>query len=205
METKALYSISCGLYLVATRSDGRDNACITNTAMQVTAGSSPELVISIAKANLTHDMLLQSGVLQLSAISEAASFPLFERFGYRSGRDGDKFSGFDGAYRDPTSACMALNAELASATFSCRVTDTMDFPTHTLFRVTVTDGYVLSDTPPCTYGYYQANIKPKPAEKKNDQPIWRCTVCGYEYVGEELPADYICPLCKHPASDFERV
>ncbi len=205
MDVKAFYKISCGLYLVATRANGRDNACITNTAMQVTAGNSPELVISLSKANLTHDMILESRVLQLSAISENASFPLFERFGYRSGKDTDKFSGFDGAYRDPTSGCMALNAELASATFSCRVTDTMDFPTHTLFRITVTDAYALSEASPCTYGYYQANIKPKPADQKSGKPIWRCTVCGYEYEGEELPPDYICPLCKHPASDFERV
>ena len=205
MEAKALYRISCGLYLVATKAGGRDNACITNTAMQVTAGESPELVISVAKANLTHDMLLESKVLQLSAISESAPFALFERFGFHSGRDTDKFNGFDGAYRDPTSGCMALNADLASATLSCRVTDTMDFPTHTLFRVTVTEAYVLSDVPPCTYAYYQASIKPRPAEKKSEKPIWRCTVCGYEYEGEELPPDYICPLCKHPASDFERV
>ncbi len=205
MEQQALYRLSCGLYLVATKNDGRDNACITNTAMQITSGDSPELVISLSKANLTHDMVLASGVFQLSAISEAAPFSLFERFGYHSGRDTDKFAGFDGAYRDPVSGCMSLNAELASATLACRVTETMDFPTHTLFRATVTEAYVLSDNAPCTYAHYQASIKPKPAAKTSDKPLWRCTVCGYEYEGEELPADYICPLCKHPASDFEKV
>lgn len=205
MEQQAMYKLTYGLYLVSTKDGGRDNGCITNTAMQITATEKPEIVISISKANLTHDMVLKSRVFQLSAISEAATFSLFERFGYHSGRDTDKFAGFDGAYRDPASGCMALNADLASATFACRVTETMDFPTHTLFRATVDEAYVLSDNVPCTYAYYQASIKPRPAAKTSDKPLWRCTVCGYEYEGEELPPDYICPICKHPASDFERV
>ena len=205
MELQALYHLSCGLYLLATKGGDRDNACITNTAMQVTPVSPIEIVITVSKTNLTHDMLLESRVFQLSAISEAAGFPVFERFGYRSGRDGDKFDGFEGAFRHPVSGCMALTADLASATFACRVSETMDFPTHTLLRATVEDASVLSDDAPCTYAYYQASIKPVPGEKKSEKTVWRCKVCGYEYEGEQLPPDFICPLCKHPASDFERI
>ena len=99
----------------------------------------------------------------------------------------------------------ALNNRFSNAVFACRVKGETDFSTHTLFIAEVTDSVLLSDKSTCTYDYYQKNVKPKPQPQTAGKTVWRCKICGYEYVGETLPADFICPLCKHPASDFEKV
>ena len=205
MDKKSMYKISYGLFVVTAELDGKDNGCITNTLAQVT--SEPNRVsLTVNKTNYTHDMILSSGKFTASIISQKADFELFRHFGFQSGRDVDKFASFADTKRlaDGT-LCITRGT---NAYISGKVIQTVDLGTHTMFIADVTDMEVLSDAPSATYAYYLENIKVKPQEvgKTDDgQTIWRCTICGYEYVGEEIPADFICPLCKHPASDFEKI
>lgn len=199
---KAMYALSYGLFVLTARRGEKDNGCIINTAMQVTTDPN-RVIITVNKTNYTHDMVLETGRFTLSVLSEQAAFSTFQRFGFQSGRDVDKFAGFeDHAVRGDNGILRVTLG--ASAWLSCRVVSTLDLGTHTLFLADVEDGDVLSADPSVTYTYYQANIKPRPqaappAEKKR----WMCTVCGYVYEGDFLPDDFICPWCKHPASDFE--
>jgi flavin reductase (DIM6/NTAB) family NADH-FMN oxidoreductase RutF len=199
---KAMFALSYGLFVLTARQGEKDNGCIINTAMQVTA-SPNRITIAVNKSNYTHDMVLATGKFTLSVLSEAAEFSIFQRFGFQSGRDVDKFDGFlEHTARGENGILRVTQG--TSAWLSCQVVSTLDLGTHTLFLADVVDGDVLSQVPSTTYTYYQANIKPKPqAAPPSDKKRWVCTVCGYVYEGEELPADFICPLCKHPASDFE--
>ena len=199
-----MYKLSYGLF-VLTAKDEKDNGCITNTAIQVT--SEPNRIsLAVNKSNYTHDMIIKTGIFTVSIISEDADFELFKHFGFQSGRDVDKFEGFADCKR-LENGTLAITKGVNG--YICgKVINTVDLGTHTLFIADVTDMEVLSDTPSATYTYYQSNIKPKPqaasAEEKG-KTVWRCKICGYEYEGEELPADFVCPVCKHPASDFEKV
>ena len=205
MNKKAMYSLTYGLFVLTASENGKDNGCIINTAGQVT--SEPNRIsIAVNKSNYTHDMVMRTGKFTVSILSEAAQFDLFKHFGFQSGRDVNKFEGFTdwtkGANGIPY-VTVGTNAYI-----SAQVQQTIDLGSHTLFIAEVTDMEVLSDVPSATYAYYQSNIKPKPeavGKTAGGETIWRCRICGYEYVGEELPEDFICPLCKHPASDFEKV
>ena len=207
MNNKAIYKLTYGLFVLSAFTKGKHNGCIINTAAQVT--SSPNRIsIAVNKANLTHDMIAETGLFNISVISEDATFKSFERFGFQSGRDVDKFEGMVGFQK----AANGINyvTKGTNAYISAKVETTVDLGTHTMFIAEVTDMEVLSDVPSVTYNYYQENIKPKPqakpvAEEEKGKTVWRCTVCGYEYEGEEIPEDFICPWCKHPASDFEKV
>ena len=205
MDPTALFKISYGLFVVTACQDGRDNGCITNTLCQVT--STPNRVtLAVNKTNLTHDMIMNTGLFTASIISEAADFELFKRFGFVSGRDKDKFAGFADCRRADNGSMIVTAG--TNAYVSAKVCAALDVGTHTLFVADVTDVDKLSDVPSATYDYYQKNIKPKPeavGKTPSGETIWRCKICGYEYVGEELPEDFICPICKHPASDFEKV
>ena len=205
MDKKAMYKISYGLFVITANRDGRDNGCITNTVVQVT--SEPNRIsVTVNKENYTHDMIRDTGVFTASVISEAASFDLFKHFGFQSGKDTDKFADFTGCRRAENGTMIVT--EGTNAFLSGKVVQMVDLGTHTMFIADVTDMEVLADTASATYAYYQANIKPKPqavGQTETGQTIWRCLICGYEYVGEELPEDFICPICKHPASDFEKV
>ncbi len=205
MNTKAMYKLSYGLFVITSVRGDKDNGCITNTAMQVT--SEPNRIsVTINKGNFTHDMVKESGKFTVSIISEAASFDLFKRFGFQSGRDVNKFDGFSACKRADNGTMVITDG--TNAYISASVVNTVDLGTHTMFIADVTDMEVLSDTPSATYNYYQTNIKPKPEDtgkRVDGKTVWRCKICGYEYVGEELPEDFICPICKHPASDFEKV
>lgn len=200
-----MYNIPYGLYVVTANADGRDNGCISNTLQQVT--STPNQVsVCLNKSNLTTEMILKTGVFTASIISEKADFSLFKRFGFQSGRDVDKFKDFT-ACRRVANGTMAIT-EGTNAFISVKVSQTIDLGTHIMFIGEVTEMATLSDVPSATYSYYQEYIKPKPeAVGKTDdgKTVWRCRICGYEYVGEELPEDFICPICKHPASDFEKI
>lgn len=205
MDKKAMYQLTYGLFVLTANENGRDNGCIINTAIQVTSDPN-RISIAVNKANLTHDMIMNTKKFSVSVISEAADFALFQRFGFQSGRDVDKFAGFSDFERGHNGTCYVTKG--TNAFISGWVQETVDLGSHTLFIAGVTDMEVLSKVPSATYAYYQNNIKPKPqpvGKTQEGKTIWRCTVCGYEYVGEELPEDFICPLCKHPASDFEKV
>lgn len=205
MNNKAIYKLTYGLFVLSAFAKEKHNGCIINTAAQVT--SSPNRIsIAVNKANFTHDMIVESGLFNISIISEEAKFSLFERFGFQSGRDVDKFDGMTEIEKAANGIYYVTAG--TNAYLSAKVEKTVDLGTHTLFIAEVTDMDVLSEVPSATYNFYQENIKPKlKAETKeiNGKTIWRCTVCGYEYEGEELPEDFICPWCKHPASDFEKI
>lgn len=205
MDKKAIYNLTYGLFILSVNQDGRDNGCIINTATQVT--SEPNRIsIAVNKANYTHKLLSDTGVFNISVISEAADFELFKRFGFQSGETANKFEGF-ADYKKGTNG-VAYITKGTNAYISAQVTASHDLGTHTLFIADVTDMEVLSSVPSATYSYYQSHIKPKPqavGTTDEGKTIWRCSICGYEYVGDVLPADYVCPLCKHPASDFEKI
>ncbi len=202
MDNKAMYKLSYGLFVV-TAKDSKDNGCITNTAMQVTTTPN-RITLAVNKANFTHDMILKTGVFNVSILSEEAKFDVFERFGFKSGRDTDKFADFGDWTRAENGVAYVTKG--VNAVICAKVYDTVDLGTHTLFIADVTDAMTLSDAPSATYAYYHAHIKPKPEEKKPaGKTVWRCKICGYEHEAEELPDDFVCPLCKHPKEDFEKV
>ena len=198
MNKKALYNITYGLYLLSAQADGRDNACIINTAVQV-ANDPTRVAISVIQKNLTHDMIKASGVFNLSALSSDAPFEVFRHFGMQSGRAADKFA--DAADVARSANGLYYMTRYTNAFLSCRVVESMDLGSHTLFIAEVTDGEVLSAEASCTYGYYQSHIKPKPAPAAKKG--WVCSVCGYVYEGEELPDDFVCPLCHHGKEDMK--
>lgn len=205
MDKKAMYKLSYGLFVLTSAHEGKDNGCIINTAIQVT--SEPNRIsIAVNKANYTRDMVQKSGKFNVSVLSEAAAFDLFRRFGFQSGREADKFADFSDCKRSANGLYYVTAG--TNAYLSATVEQAIDLGSHTLFLASVDDMDVLSADPSATYTYYQSHIKPKPAKTAAapaGKTAWRCTVCGYVYEGEELPADFICPLCKHPASDFEKI
>ena len=200
MDPKALYKITYGLYLLSVRSYGQDNACIINTVMQVT-DNPVRIAVAVCKGNKTHDMIMESGRFNVSSLTTETPFSLFQRFGMQSGRDVNKFIGFEGVER-AHNGIYRLNV-YANAYFSCKLLRTVDLGSHTLFITEPEEAQVLSDEPACTYGYYQSDIKPKPQQPK--EKGWVCSVCGHVYEGAELPEDYVCPLCKHGREDFHPI
>lgn len=205
MNNKAMYKIGYGLYVLTSGNEEKKSGCIINTAIQVT--STPNCVsITVNKQNFTHDLIKESGIFNVSMISEQADFSLFTHFGFQSGRDVDKFADFKETAQAENG--LPYITKQTNAYLSGKVKQEVDLGTHTMFIADVTAAEVLSEEPTATYDYYQKNIKPQPGEKKEEKSgttKWRCTICGYEYEGEELPEDFVCPLCKHGAADFEKV
>lgn len=201
---KAMYALSYGLFVLTTREGEKDNGCIINTGMQVTTDPN-RIVFAVNKSNYTHDMLLKSKRFTLSVISEEAEFSLFKHFGFQSGREVDKFDGYADAAWGENEVLRPTKG--VNAWINGWVVSTVDLGSHTLFLADVVDGDVVSSAPSATYAYYQAHIKPKPQAPAapNGKKRWVCKVCGYIYEGDALPADFICPICKHPASDFEEL
>ncbi len=201
MDNTVMFKITYGLFVLTARNAANDNGCIINTVGQVTL--TPNCIsLAVNKSNFTHDMIMENGVLNVSIISTDASFDLFRRFGFASGRDTDKFEGFTGCKRAENGVYYIT--EGINAVLCAKVVQTVDLGTHTLFIAEVTDGWSMSDVPSVSYEYYLSNIKPKP-QAKPQKTVWRCKICGYEHEGEELLDDFICPICKHGKDDFEKV
>ena len=200
MDTKALFKIGYGLYVLTSNEGEKDNGCIINTVNQVTANPC-RLAIAVNKQNYTTGMLQRTRKFNLSILSEGVKFGLFKRFGFQSGRDVDKFDGFYDTKRTPNGVLYITKN--TNAWMSLYVQQEMDLESHILFIAQMVDCDVLSNIPTVTYDYYQKYIKPIPQEtvKKG----WRCRVCGYIYENENLPADYVCPVCKHGVADFEKI
>lgn len=198
MDSKALYKLTYGLFLLTAKEGDRDNGCIINTAIQV-ANNPTRISIAVQKNNFTHDMVLHTGVFNITSIATTADFDLFKRFGMQSGRDVNKFDGFTDVARSDN-GILYLN-KASNMYLSAKVTEHFDLGSHTLFVGELTDGQVLSEDASCTYGFYQSDIKPKPAPK-SEKRTWTCSVCGYVYEGDEMPDDYECPLCHHGKEDF---
>ena len=199
-----MQKFSYGLFVLTAKSGEKDNGCIINTAAQLT--SSPNRInIAVNKANYTHDMILNTGVFNISFLSENTSFDTFKRFGFASGKDTDKFAGFE--ENVARSANGLLYVTLGTNAFmSAKVIDSYDYGSHTLFVAEVTEAELLSQEPSVTYAYYFDHIKPKPQPKiEEEKHGYVCKICGYVYEGDELPPDFICPLCKHGVDDFEKI
>ncbi len=199
IDNRALYHIGYGLYAITSRLGERDNCFIANAVMQVT--STPcRLAIAINKANLSHDYIKESGLMNIHTLTVDTPFSLFERFGFSSGRETDKLAGIP--FRRSRSGLAVLNDHVSSY-FSVCVEEYQDLGTHGLFLAIVEEAEVLSSAAPITYAYYHANTKPKPQKSKKTGYI--CKICGYIHEGDTLPSDFICPICKHGAQDFERI
>lgn len=197
MDKIAMYKLTYGLFVLTAKEGDKDNGCIVNTVSQVTTTPN-RIVVAVNKNNYTHDMIVRTGVFNVSILSEASRFDTYKHWGFQSGKDTDKAEGI--TFSRAENGVIYL-AEETNAYLSAKVVSMTDLGTHTLFLADVTDGAVLSEDASVTYAYYQSNIKPSPAAQEKKKGFI-CTVCGYIYEGETLPEDFICPLCKHPASDF---
>ena len=204
IDTSALYTISCGLFLLSARDNGKDNACIVNTVMQV-ANSPVRVTVAVSKQNLTCEMIRNSGLFTVSVLTETAPFTLYKRFGFQSGRDTDKWAGIGEVRME--NGVRYLTAHTCAA-LACRVTAAEDLGSHMLFTAELTEAVKLAEGTPVTYAYYHANVKPKPEAPKTEGGKitgYVCKICGYVYEGDPLPDDYVCPICKHPKEDFEPI
>ena len=204
LSNDAITKIGYGLYVLIAREGDKDNGCICNVVAQLT--SSPmQMMIAVNKKNLTHDMILRTGRFNVCCLTEHAPMKVIQHFGFQSGRDVNKFEGCDVEMR--SSNGLLYLPKYVNAYLSGQVNYAKELGTHTLFIADITEAVHLSDDPSLTYAYYQQHIKPKPAAAPaaGGKKKWVCEVCGYVYEGDELPADYVCPWCKHPASDFKPV
>ena len=195
INKNSLFKLSYGLFVLSSE----NSACIINTAMQLT-DTPLTLSVAVNKNNNTHDMIKKCGKFNVSVLSESASFDLFKHFGFQSSRDVDKFASFDSKALSENDLYYITKG--TNAFYSGKVINEIDCGTHTLFIAEVTEALELTSEPSATYDYYHKNIKPKPEQK--DSGKWVCKICGYVYEGAELPDDFICPWCQHPASDFEK-
>ncbi|MCR4735430.1 MAG: flavin reductase [Treponema sp.] len=202
MDNKALYNISYGLFLLGSQHEGKINACITNTCIQV-ASSPVRLAISVLNQNYTCDLIKKSGVFCLSILDNTSKFDIFKHFGYQSGKNVDKFA--DWEYKTDKNGCPYVIKNSCSI-ISCKVVSQSDLDTHTLFIAEIEDAQIISQNSPVTYADYQKDIKEKVQIQEEKKIIgWRCKICGYEYMEEELPEDFECPFCGHPREDFEPI
>ena len=198
-DLSALFKIGYGLYVVTCNDGKRDNGLIVNTVTQLT--STPNRVaVAINKDNYSHHVIKQTGVMNVNCLTVEAPFSVFENFGFQSGRSVDKFAGWSPLHSDNG---LVFLSKYINSFMSLKVEQYLDMCTHGLFICAVTEARVLSDKETMTYSYYQSNVKPKPqtAGKKG----YVCKICGYVYEGDELPEDFVCPLCKHGAADFEPI
>ena len=214
MDKKAFYRLSSGLYLVSTAFDGKDNGCIINTALQVTS-TPAQISVTINKENYTEQLIEKSGVFSVQALNEDADMDVIGVFGFKSGKDIEKFA--DISFKRDENGVPYIT-EKAAARFSCRVVNKMDVGTHVIFVGEVIDAEVMEGDP-MTYAYYRqvkkggtpAKASSYHGDVKEDEKSagrakgWRCSICGYVYEGEELPADFVCPVCGAPVSVFEKL
>lgn len=198
MDKQAMYQLTYGLFILTAKEGEKDNGCIVNTVTQVTTDPN-RIMVAVNKNNLTHDMIVNTGVFNVSVLTENSKFDTYKHWGFQSGKNVDKLESI--VYERADNGLVYI-AEETNAMISAKVVSMTDLGTHTLFLADVTDAKMISKEPSVTYSYYQKNIKQAPAgagKKKG----FICVVCGYIYEGDTLPADFICPVCKHPASDFK--
>lgn len=200
IDNNAMFKLSYGLFVLTAKDGEKDNGCIINTTVQLT-DTPKRITVAVNKQNYTHDMIMKTGAFNVSVLSEEVPFKVFQHFGFQSGRDVDKFADYGVTARSQNG--IIYLPEYTNAFISAQVIEAKDYGTHTLFVADVVEAKVLSDVPSVTYAYYFAHIKPKPAPVDEEKKGFVCKICGYVYEGDELPADFICPLCKHGAEDFE--
>ena len=198
-DLTALFRIGYGLYVITSNDGKKDNGLIVNTVIQLT-DTPNRVAVNINKANYSHHVIKQTGMLNVNCLSTEAPFSVFQQFGFQTGRSVDKFSG-QTVHRSDNG--LVFLDKYINAFMSLKVEDYVDLGTHGMFICSVTEARVMSNQETMTYTYYQNNVKPKPETEGKKGFV--CKVCGYIYEGDELPADYICPLCKHGAADFEPI
>ncbi len=198
-DMTALFNIGYGLYVVTSNDGKKDNGLIVNTVTQVT-NSPNRVAVCINKQNYSHHIIKQTGIMNVNCLSVEAPFKVFETFGFQSGRNVDKFAGCEPLHSDNG---LVFLPKYINSFMSLKVEDYVDLDTHGMFICSITEARVINDKETMSYTYYQNNVKPKP--ETDGKKGWVCKVCGYIYEGEELPEDFICPLCKHGASDFEPI
>lgn len=199
MNMNALFQIGYGLYVVTSHDGNKDNGLIVNTVTQVTS-TPARVAVTIHKQNYSHEIIQKTGVMNVNCLTVETPFKVFEAFGFVSGRNTDKFAGCEPLRSENG---LVVLPRYINAYMSLKVEQYVDLDTHGMFICSVTEADVISDLETMTYTYYHKNVKPKPETKKKKGYV--CKICGYIHEGEELPADFICPLCKHPASDFELI
>ena len=200
VDPAVMFKLSYGLFVLTARDGAKDNGCIINTTVMITE-TPRRISVAVNKTDFTHEMIVKTGVFNVSILAQSAPFSVFEHFGFHSGRDMDKFA-------DCGDDARAANGvryipKYTNGVISGRVTEALDYGTHTVFIADVTQAFALSGEPSATYQYYFDNIKPKPQPPKADKKGFVCKICGYVYEGDVLPEDFVCPLCKHGAEDFE--
>ena len=198
-DMTALFRIGYGLYVVTSNDGRKDNGLIVNTVTQLT-DNPYRVAVNINKANYSHHVIRQTGVLNVNCLSIDAPFSVFQQFGFQSGRTVDKFAG---QKINRSGNGLVFLDKYINAFMSLKVEQYVDLDTHGMFICSVTEARVMSDQDTMTYTYYQQNVKPKPETEGKKGFV--CKVCGYVYEGDELPEDIICPLCKHGAVDFEPI
>ncbi len=198
-DLSALFNIGYGLYVVTSNDGKKDNGVIVNTVTQVT-NTPNRIAVTINKENYSHHVIKHTGIMNLNCLSTDAPFSVFETFGFQSGRSVDKFADITPLRSDNG---LAFLPRYINSFMSLKVEQYVDLDTHGMFICSITESRVISTTETMTYTYYQNNVKPKP--QTEGKKGWVCKVCGYVYEGDELPDDYICPLCKHGAADFEPI
>ena len=199
LDPKALFKIGYGLYVVTSNDGKKDNGLILNSVTQLT-DTPLRVAVNINKMNYSHDVIKKSGVLNINCLNNEAPFSVFQNYGFRSGKDADKFEGEE-ALRSENGLVVLSN--YINAFISLKVDKYVDLGTHGMFICSVTESKIINNIETMTYSYYQNNVKPKPDTEKKKGYV--CKVCGYVYEGDTLPEDIVCPLCKHGAADFEEI
>lgn len=199
---KAVHNISYGLYVLTANTE-KQNGCIINTLMQVTSTNPTIISVTVNKENYTCYQIKKTGSFNVSILDMSASFDIIKRFGFASGKDTDKFEGFLD-FKIANNG-IAYITKSTNAFISAKVVSQVDIGTHITFFAEITEEQILSSNKPITYAYYLENVKPKPESKPAGKVVHICRICGYVYEGDPLPKDFICPLCKHGAEDFDRV
>ncbi len=198
-DLSALFRIGYGLYVVTSNDGKHDNGLIVNSVTQVSDNPS-RIAVNISKENYSYHVIKRTGIMNVNCLSTEAPFKVFENFGFRSGRNVNKFEGCSPVRSDNG---LIILPHYINAAFSLKVENYVDLDSHGMFICSVTEARVMSDKPTMTYDYYHKNVKPKPQTEGKKGYV--CKVCGYIYEGENLPEDYICPLCKHGTIDFEPI
>ena len=199
IDPTALFKIGYGMYVITANDGKRDNGMIGNTVAQV-ANDPAKLIVGINKANYSCEIIQKSGEMNVCTLNEQAPFQIFQHFGFQSGRDVAKFADFE--HFDRSGNKLPYLNKYANGYMSLKVFETVDTGSHIMFFCDIVESAVLNSVPSMSYDFYRKNVKPRPAEEVKG---WVCDVCGYVYEGEDLPEDFICPLCKHGASDFSKV
>ena len=196
VDPTALFRIGYGLYVVTSNDGKKDNGLIVNTVIQLTDQPN-RVAVNINKENYSHHVIKQTGVMNVNCLSVEAPFQVFENFGFQSGRQADKFAGWETPRSENG---LVILPKYINAFMSLKVEQYVDLGTHGMFICSVAEARVINKKDTMTYTYYQENVKPKPQTEGKKGFV--CTVCGYIYEGDVLPDDFICPLCKHGVADF---